>query len=63
MTELLFRNSINDKPGEFFDRDWVKSTFIITESEIQDNGEMQQYATWIRKNRYKTSADNKFSST
>lgn len=63
MTELLFRNSINDKPGEFFDRDWVKSTFIITESDIQDNGEMQQYANWIRKNRYMTSADNKFSST
>lgn len=63
MTTLLFRNSINDKPGEFFDRDWVKSTFIITDKEIESGGELEEYANWIRKNRYMTSADNKFSST
>jgi len=63
MTDILFRNSINDKPGEFFDRDWVKSTFIITDGEIESSGEMQEYANWIKKNRYMTSADNKFSST
>lgn len=63
MSSLLFRNSINDHPGEFFDREWVKSTFIITDADIEETGEMQQYAAWIRKNRYMTSADNKFSST
>ena len=63
MTDLLFRNSINDKPGEFFDREWVKSTFIITDGEIESGGELEQYTNWIKKNRYMTSADNKFSST
>lgn len=63
MVDLVFRNSINTKPGEFFDRDWVKSTFILTDQDLDTGGEVQAYATWIRKSRYMTSADNKFSST
>lgn len=63
MTTLLFRSSTHDKPGEFFDREWVKSTFIITDGDITGNGEIQAYANWVRLNRYRTSADNKFSCT
>lgn len=48
-----------------FDDEWIKSTFIITEQDIITGsvGQKNQYETFIRNNRYSTSADHKFSST
>lgn len=43
-----------------YDREWVKSTFIIADKDIVQGTE---YKKWIRKNRYYSSADYKFTST
>jgi len=43
-----------------YDREWVKSTFIIADKDIVQGTE---YKKWIRKNRYHSSADYKFTST
>jgi hypothetical protein len=49
-----------DSLDNTFDRDWVKSTFIIKDSDIVIGDE---YSKWIRKNRYYSTADNKFTCT
>lgn len=43
-----------------FDREWLKSTFILKDEDIVIGDE---YSKWIRKNRYISSADFKFTST
>jgi hypothetical protein len=45
-----------------FDDSWAKSTFVISEKDLQD-GAAGAYERWIRANRYASSADYKFSST
>ncbi len=43
-----------------FDREWLKSTFILKDEDIVIGDE---YSKWVRKNRYISSADFKFTST
>ena len=43
-----------------FDREWLKSTFILKDEDIVIGDE---YSKWVRKNRYVSSADFKFTST
>jgi hypothetical protein len=43
-----------------FDREWLKSTFILKDEDIVLGDE---YSKWIRKNRYISSADFKYTST
>lgn len=45
-----------------YDDEWVKSSFIITDKDI-GSGESNPYESWIRKQRYKNSADHKFTCT
>lgn len=60
----IFNKTNQDKHLESidstFDRDWLKSTFIIADQDIVQGDE---YKKWIRKNRYFSSADFKFTST
>lgn len=42
------------------DRDWLKTTFLLSDAEIAGSNE---YIRWIRKNRYVSSADFKFTAT
>lgn len=58
---VKLRNAKEDTT-KIFDDEWVKSTFVITEKDLQTGG-ANPYELWIRKNRYATSADHKFSST
>lgn len=43
-----------------FDREWMKSSFILKDEDIVIGDE---YSQWVRKNRYVSSADFKFTST
>lgn len=43
-----------------FDDDWMKTTFIISDKDLTSSN---TYASWIKKQRYRTSADDKFSCT
>lgn len=54
------RNKTTDSIDQTFDRDWLKTTFIISDQEISSGDE---YKKWIRKNRYVSSADYKFTCT
>lgn len=53
-------SKISTNTDTFFDRDWVKTCFMITDEDALNNGE---YGNWIRANRYASSADNKWTST
>lgn len=48
--------------SEVFDDEWVKSSFIITDADLS-SGQTSVYEQWIRKQRYKNSADHKFTCT
>ena len=54
------RNKLVDPLDQVFDSSWLKSTFIIKDSDIISGTE---YAKYIRKNRYYSTADLKFTST
>lgn len=60
--DILDRANLNPT-GEAIDRisdnDWVKSTFILGDTDINNS----EYGRWLRKNRYRGSADYKFTST
>lgn len=43
-----------------FDREWLKSSFILKDEDIVNGDE---YSQWVRKNRYVSTADFKFTST
>lgn len=45
-----------------FDDDWLKTTFIITDKDLS-NGMSDPYEVWIKAQRYRTSADDKFTCT
>lgn len=60
--DIRFKNPKTEDTSAFFDNEWVKSTFIITDRELS-TGNQTAYEKWIKKNRYSTSADHKFSST
>ena len=49
-----------DEIDSVFDREWLKSTFILKDEDIVIGDE---YSKWVRKNRYISSADFKFTST
>jgi hypothetical protein len=49
-----------DEIDQTFDSEWLKSTFIIKDSDIVKNN---SYNIWIRKNRYSSTADYKFTCT
>lgn len=51
---------VTSNTDTFFDRDWLKSTFMISDEDALKDGE---YGKWIRANRYASSADMKFTST
>lgn len=62
-TNIVFKQPselTGDTVAEIFDSEWVKSTFVVTDQDMQVGG---QYETWIRSNRYATTADHKFGST
>lgn len=49
-----------DSVDSIFDREWMKSSFILKDEDIVIGDE---YSQWVRKNRYISSADFKFTST
>lgn len=49
-----------DSIDSTFDRDWMKGSFILKDEDIVIGDE---YSKWVRKNRYISSADFKFTST
>lgn len=59
---IQFKNPKTEDTSAFFDNEWVKSTFIITDRDLSTGNETS-YERWIKKNRYGTSASHKFSST
>lgn len=60
--DVLFKDPRTEDTSAFFDSEWVKSTFIITDRDLSTGNETS-YERWIKKNRYSTSASHKFSST
>lgn len=58
---IVLKDARSD-PSLYLDDEWVKSTFIITEQDLQTGGS-NPYEEWIRSNRYSSSADHKFAST
>ncbi|EKD89546.1 MAG: hypothetical protein ACD_33C00045G0013 [uncultured bacterium] len=54
------RNKYSESVDNTFDREWLKSTFILSDKEAGSGGE---YRKWIKKNRYVSSADYKFTGT
>lgn len=52
---------VSSNTDTFFDRDWMKSSFMITDEDAFEND--ADYSKWIRANRYASTADMKFSST
>ena len=53
-------NKITDERDTIFDSSWMKTTFIISDTDIVTGDE---YSKWVRKNRYFSTADLKFTST
>lgn len=60
--DIRFKDPKTEDTSAFFDNEWVKSTFIISDKDLSAGG-TSPYEEWIKKNRYSTSADHKFSCT
>jgi len=60
VTTKTNRNKHIERIDEIFDSQWLKTTFIITDSDIAIR---DRYSKFIRKNRYYSTADYKFTST
>lgn len=60
--DIRFKDPKTEDTSLFFDNEWVKSTFIISDRDLS-TGYESPYEQWIKKNRYATSADHKFSCT
>lgn len=59
---VIFKNPSTEDPEKILDSEWVKSTFVITDRDFNTNQDTE-YEKWIKKNRYATSADHKYTST
>lgn len=51
---------ISESIDSTFDRDWIKTTFLISDTNLQNDN---LYKKWILKNRYRSTADTKFTTT
>lgn len=60
-TDFKLKDSKADSTA-VFDDEWVKSSFIITDKDLS-SGQTSAYEQWIRKQRYRNSADHKFTCT
>lgn len=60
ITQKTDQTNVLEHIDEILDSEWLKSTFIIKDSDIVIGDE---YTKWIRKNRYFSTCDNKFTST
>lgn len=54
------RSKYADDIDGTFDRNWIKTTFLLSDSNLQSG---ETYKQWIVKNRYRSSADTKFTTT
>ena len=60
ITAKTHQSRFIDSIDATFDREWMKSSFILKDEDIVVGDE---YSQWVRKNRYVSSADFKFTST
>jgi len=61
--DIMFKtNQDKDASGidSILDREWLKTTFLLSDKEIQSNN---NYIKWVRANRYRSTADHKITCT